>query len=141
MCVCVCVLFSLNPPGTHPRPLPPLLSNLSKTEHDACHIALTAEIDWLEAHADSAGPFLCGKDFSIADAALIPFFLRLFELRARAGFELPSRCTKLIAWYGAVSARPSVGVALDLPPGEEGDWEAALARFFVGYLGPRPAAT
>lgn len=117
-----------------------LRGNLSKTEHDAAMAALGAEIEWLEAHADSAGPFLCGRDFSIADAALIPFFLRMFELRARAGFELPSRCTRLIRWYGAVADRPSVGASLELPEGEGDNYETALQRFFVGYLGPRPAA-
>ena len=117
-----------------------LRGNLSKTEHDAALASLTAEIDWLETHADSDGPFLCGHAFSIADAALIPFFLRMFELRARAGFELPSRCVRLIRWYGAVADRPSVGASLALPEGEGDDYEAALARFFVGYLGPRPSA-
>lgn len=116
-----------------------LRGNLAQPEHDAAVAALAAEIDWLEAHADSAGPFLCGKEFSIADAAVVPFFLRMFELRARAGFELPGRCARLIRWYGAVAARDSVAKSLELPAGEGDDYEAALARFFVGYLGPRPA--
>ena len=129
-------------PGSRPHPPSPLCSNLTKPEFDAATAALTAELDWLEAHADSNGPYFCGVRFSLADAGIVPFFLRLFELKARAGFELPARCVKLIRWYGAVVERASVGATLVAPPGagEEGDdYEAALARFFVGYLGPRPA--
>lgn len=124
------------------RPLPrftPALSNLPKPDFDAATAALTAELDWLEAHADSNGPFFCGAEFSLADAGIVPFFLRLFELKARTGFEIPSRCTKLVRWYGAVVERPSVGATLAAPPSEGDDYEAALTKFFVGYLGPRPA--
>ena len=84
---------------------------------------LTAELDWLNTHADSAGPFYCGAAFSIADAALVPFFLRMFELQARVGFEIPGRCDRLIKWYAAVVERPSVIASLETP--EEGlDYEA-----------------
>jgi len=141
---------------------------------------LTSELEWLEAHADAAGPYFNGACFSLADAALIPFFLRMFELKARSGFEIPARCEKLIRWYGACASRASVIGTLNTPSGEEegegeeekeggagalaalasvagaegaekqkgggggsvsngNDWEVALTKFFVGYLGPRPA--
>jgi glutathione S-transferase len=102
--------------------------------------ALLAAIDWLEAHADPQGPFYCGAHFSTADCAAIPFFLRLFELKARTGFELPARCTRLIRWYGACADRDSV-VATLASPEEDMDWEDALAKFFAHYLGPRPAGS
>jgi glutathione S-transferase len=108
------------------------------------------------------GPYYCGARFSLADAALVPFFLRMFELKARSGFEIPARCERLIRWYGACASRSSVIGTLNTPPGEEegeggeggggeggsgsgiasngNDWEVALTKFFVGYLGPRPAA-
>jgi len=92
----------------------------------------------------------------------VPFFLRMFELKARSGFEIPARCERLIRWYGACASRSSVIGTLNTPPGEEegeggeggggeggsgsgiasngNDWEVALTKFFVGYLGPRPAA-
>ena len=101
--------------------------------------ALLAAIDWLEEHADADGPFYAGERFSIADAAAIPFFLRLFELKARTGFELPSRCSRLIRWYENVSARESV-VATLITPDDGDDYEGALAKFFSHYLGPRPVA-
>lgn len=148
-----------------------LRGGLSPEEQKRQKGALTAELEWLEAHADAAGPFYNGARFSLADAALIPFFLRMFELKARSGFEIPARCEKLIRWYGACASRESVIGTLNTPPGEgeegeggageqgggaEGgaaaggggaaaasdgnDWEVALTKFFVGYLGPRPAA-
>ena len=98
--------------------------------------ALLAAIEWLEDHADPNGPFYCGASFSVADAAAIPFFLRLFELQARTGFELPAKCAKLIRWYGNCADRESVVATLTSP--EEGlDYEGALERFFAHYLGPR----
>ena len=145
-----------------------LRGGLSKEEQQRQKEVLTKELEWLEAHADAAGPYFNGVRFSLADAALIPFFLRMFELKARSGFEIPARCERLIRWYGACASRASVIGTLVTPPeeeeegggGEEGgesgdggsgaggsggrngsnDWEVALTRFFVGYLGPRPVA-
>lgn len=147
-----------------------LRGGLTADEQKRHKDSLTAELEWLELHADAAGPFYNGVRFSLADAALIPFFLRMFELKARSGFEIPARCEKLIRWYGACAGRESVIGTLNTPPGEgeeegageqsgtEGgaaggggsggaaaasdgnDWEVALTKFFVGYLGPRPAA-
>lgn len=138
-----------------------LRGGLSKEEHKRQKEILTKELEWLEAHADAAGPYYNGAHFSLADAALIPFFLRMFELKARSGFEIPARCEKLIRWYGACASRASVIGTLNTPPGEDeeangnegeggaagdgaatssgNDWEFALTKFFVGYLGPRPA--
>ena len=144
-----------------------LRGGLAPEEQKRQKDVLTAELEWLEAHADAAGPFYNGARFSMADAALIPFFLRMFELKARSGFEIPARCEKLLRWYGACASRESVIGTLNTPPGEgegeeggageqgggaEGgaggggaaasdgnDWEVALTKFFVGYLGPRPA--
>jgi glutathione S-transferase len=98
--------------------------------------ALLAAIEWLEERADANGPFYCGEHFSIADAAIIPFFLRLFELQARTGFELPARCGRLIRWYTACADRESV-VATLASPDEGLEYEEALAKFFAHYLGPR----
>ena len=146
-----------------------LRGGLTPEERTKQKALLTAELEWLEAHADAAGPYFCGAHFSLADAALIPFFLRMFELRARSGFEIPARCERLIRFYGACASRSSVIGTLNTPPGEEeeeggeggdggegeggaggqggsgipassgSDWEVALTKFFVGYLGPRPA--
>ena len=145
-----------------------LRGGLSAEEQKKQKDVLTKELEWLEAHADAAGPYYNGACFSMADAALIPFFLRMFELKARSGFEIPARCEKLIRWYGACASRESVIGTLNTPPevggdgveeaggGEGGagaggsgsgaaaassdgnDWEVALTKFFVGYLGPRP---
>ena len=93
----------------------------------------------MNAHADSAGPFYCGAAFSIADAALVPFFLRMFELQARVGFEIPGRCDRLIKWYAAVVERPSVIASLETP--EEGlDYEAGGGGGNMAGVGGRPRA-
>ena len=42
---------------------------------------LTSELLWLEGAFDSAGPYLAGEQFSLVDAAIIPWFLRMFVLK------------------------------------------------------------
>ena len=42
---------------------------------------LTSELLWLEGAFDSAGPYLAGSQFSLVDAAIIPWFLRMYVLK------------------------------------------------------------
>ncbi len=57
---------------------------------------LGAQCDWLEAQADSAGPFFMGGHFSLVDCALVPWFVRAYVLQHFRGLQLPpERCTKV----------------------------------------------
>ena len=50
---------------------------------------LHEQLRWLEGHFDSMGPYFMGAQFSIADASLLPFFLRLPLLQQYRNFSLP----------------------------------------------------
>lgn len=55
-----------------------------------------------------AGPFLCGADFTLADAAALPFFERLvFSLRHFKKLEPLKGYPRTAAWLEAAMARPS----------------------------------
>ena len=55
------------------------------------------------------GPGLAGEAFSLADAAVIPYLLRLDLLRLRNLWE---RLPRVAAWYERMRARPSVNKEL-----------------------------
>ena len=57
------------------------------------------QFHWLEEQVDSQGPYFMGKDFSMVDIALLPWFIRLFILEHYRGFGLPADCKKLAAWH------------------------------------------
>ena len=59
------------------------------------------------------GPYLMGKDFSLADAHILPFFLRLVvSLRHFKKYEMPqSEFAPLLEWYDLCSKRKSVQAA------------------------------
>ena len=62
-----------------------------------------------EALAD--GPWLAGADYSLADAAVTPYVLRL-DMLGMAGMWEGSR-PRVGDWYGRIRERPSAAVALD----------------------------
>ena len=62
-----------------------------------------------EALAD--GPWLAGADYSLADAAVTPYVLRL-DMLGMAGMWEGAR-PRVGDWYGRIRARPSAALALD----------------------------
>ncbi|KAL7484412.1 hypothetical protein ACHAW6_010057 [Cyclotella cf. meneghiniana] len=60
--------------------------------------------------ADSGGPYLLGKDFSLADIHLFPFIQRMaVTLKHWKGYELPrEKFPKLLNWFENCSTRESV---------------------------------
>lgn len=70
------------------------------------------------------GPWVCGRQFTLADCALIPYVLRLDHLGQRG---LIDRMPNIARWYDAVQARPSWKTAI-------ADWlpERAVAAFTAG---------
>ena len=59
------------------------------------------------------GPFLMGKDFTLADIHVLPFFLRLvITLKHYKGYDVPKdRFARLLEWYDLCSQRESVSTA------------------------------
>ena len=59
------------------------------------------------------GPFLMGKEFTLADVHVLPFFLRLVvTLKHYKGYEIPKeRFDRLLQWYEICSQRESVSTA------------------------------
>jgi glutathione S-transferase len=58
----------------------------------------------------SGGPYLMGKHFTLADAHVLPFFLRLVvSLKHFKGYEIPKdEFAVLLEWYAICSERDSV---------------------------------
>ncbi|MFQ5507235.1 MAG: glutathione S-transferase family protein, partial [Planctomycetota bacterium] len=77
---------------------------------------LRRHVDMLRALDDCLGhqPWLIGSEFTIADASLIPYIVRLEHLRMSALLE---RAPNVAKWYEACSERPSFGSAIvDMMP-------------------------
>ena len=66
--------------------------------------ALGRFVDLLDAIQASSGSWLSGPDFGLADAAVLPYVLRLDHL---AMTPLIDARPRVAAWYAAVQARPS----------------------------------
>jgi glutathione S-transferase len=60
----------------------------------------------LEALADSAGPYLCGPELSLADLHLIPVYA-YFSMTPE-GKKALAGAPRLTRWWQTVGARPSV---------------------------------
>ena len=76
---------------------------------------LTSELLWLEGAFDSAGPYLAGEQFSLVDAAIIPWFLRMFVLKKYRCVPPKGRGqTSNGALYGPLSL--SLSLSRALPP-------------------------
>ena len=56
------------------------------------------QLHWLEKHVDPQGPYFMGKNFSMVDIALVPWFIRMFILEHYRGFGLPADCQHLASW-------------------------------------------
>jgi len=69
---------------------------------------LAVACEWLDAQCDAEGPYFMGPQFSLVDAALAPFFLRMPALDHYRNFKLPQDCVKLREWSEKVVKRPSV---------------------------------
>ena len=68
-------------------------SNVSRQDKEGQQQAaqtLDTELQWLEGHFDSLGPYFLGTEFSLVDISLLPFFLRLDVLQQYRGYSLPS---------------------------------------------------
>lgn len=93
------------------------------------HTALRQYLDVMQQAENllADGPWICGRQFTLADCTLIPYVLRLDHLAQKALIE--RRFPRIARWYEAVQARPSWKTAIS-------DWmsERAIAKFTAGGL-------
>lgn len=89
----------------------------------------TALLQYLDVmkHANdllNGGPWVCGKQFTLADCALVPYVLRLDHLGQKGMID---KLPNIARWYEAVQARPAWKTAI-------ADWlpERAVAAFAAG---------
>mmetsp|Transcript_35926 Transcript_35926/g.110208 ORF Transcript_35926/g.110208 Transcript_35926/m.110208 type:complete len:129 (+) Transcript_35926:348-734(+) len=88
---------------------------------------------FLEIHGDASGPFLCGEDFSFAEAMMAPFVQRcipnLLHFVDVDCMAMVRRHPRVEALVTAILARPSV-IATGVEEGEMiKSMESMLARF------------
>jgi glutathione S-transferase len=58
------------------------------------------------------GPFVCGKDITIGDIAMAPYFYRMKVLEHYRGFFVPESNAKFHIWKKAVLDHPDVKLTL-----------------------------
>lgn len=97
------------------RPFYGLLLRQEAEAQQQCAQRLAGVIEWLDAQADAEGPFFLGKQFTLVDASLAPFFLRLPVLKHYRGFDLPPDCVKLRDWADAIRQHKHVAATCVSP--------------------------
>jgi glutathione S-transferase len=97
---------------------------------------LDEALKWLDGALDPAGPYALGSDFTIADAAMAPFALRLSVLEPLVGYAPPSGLPRFEAWRAACAARPSVKATMQ-PPEAGRSWAAQMTDTYKVYLADR----
>lgn len=94
---------------------------------------LNAELEQLQEKLSPDGPYFQGEQFSLVDAAVLPWLLRLPLLKHYRGYELPDSLDRLKKYIAASKERPSVQATLKTPDGE--DYDAAMIRVYEKYGG------
>lgn len=96
-----------------------LLYGSPPAQHDALRAQLADELRFLEREAlgtrSHDGPYWLGRQFSLVDVTLYPWFEQLAVLEEFRGFALPAELPLLRVWWKAVAERPSVR-SLAQPP-------------------------
>ncbi len=109
-------------------------------DSDAAGAALSEALAWFDSElSKGGGPYALGENFTLADAAIAPFMLRLGVLCALCGYGVPAGLKALEAYRAAVAAHPAV-VASMVPPEGAGTYEEAMLATYRSYVGERKAA-
>jgi len=88
-----------------------LLMNKDDSKHSQLVEELEQALDVLQQSLTSrGGPYLMGKEFTLADIHVLPFFLRMtVSLRHFKNYEMPaSKFQKMLEWYELCNERPAV---------------------------------
>lgn len=98
-----------------------------------CAAKMMAELKWLEDEADPDGPYFLGKDFSMVDASLAPWFLRESVLEYYRPFpSLRIKSPRLLRWMQAIKQHAAVKATQRHP--EEGvNYDDALLAHYSKY--------
>ncbi len=99
------------------------------------------ELDWLETQASTDGPWLCGERFTLADAALAPFFGRFRVLEHYRGLDLLEGRERLTRWSARVWKRPSFVGTRETPGDFDGSWRDYMIEVYETYASGEPAST
>ncbi|HEX9700858.1 MAG TPA: glutathione S-transferase family protein [Acidobacteriota bacterium] len=67
------------------------------------------------ARLSGAGPYWLGREASLLDFALYPFFERLPAWAHYRGLGIPDDCPRLAGWFAAMAERPSVRAIANTP--------------------------
>eukprot|EP00878_Enallax_costatus_P016290 GHUV01017087.1.p1 GENE.GHUV01017087.1~~GHUV01017087.1.p1 ORF type:complete len:240 (+),score=82.52 GHUV01017087.1:537-1256(+) len=100
---------------------------------------LAAALKWAEGEASSEGPYFMGRDFTLVDAAIIPFFIRLRLLDRMGLFTMPEDLPKLQAWEAACLAHPAVSGSMQ-PPDSSKSYMDHMFETYQQYIAERKAA-
>jgi len=118
--------------------------NMTEEEIERQRQVLIAAVDRLDAHLETEGPFLAGKEVTAADVKAVPMLERFqFQLPFfAAALELhdAERWPALARWYDAMRAQPAYQ---DRVAGDEYSWVAVapvLMRIFGSQNGTLPEA-
>ncbi|WIA20134.1 hypothetical protein OEZ85_005984 [Tetradesmus obliquus] len=113
----------------------------SASAEDAAPAAedLSAALAWLEGQASSSGPFILGAEFSLVDAALAPFYIRLQLLEKLGLYTVPDGLPKLSAWGEALMGHPAVAGSI-VPPDPSQPYIDQLLANYKEFIAKRKAA-
>ncbi len=92
---------------------------VSDAEEDAAYAALDYLLDQME-EALAPGPWIAGKDYSLADIAMAPYINRI-EVLKRPEMLSASRRPRLAEWWQRIQARPAFKDAFSLANPDKSD--------------------
>eukprot|EP00879_Flechtneria_rotunda_P002450 GHRR01002647.1.p1 GENE.GHRR01002647.1~~GHRR01002647.1.p1 ORF type:complete len:287 (+),score=98.33 GHRR01002647.1:87-947(+) len=114
-----------------------LAAGPSETEPAAAQ--LNAALEWLEGQVSSEGPHFLGKDLSLVDAAIIPFFIRMRLMEQLGSYKAPQGLKKLGVWEAATMKHPAVQGSMQ-PPDNDKSYFNQLLVHTEEYIARRKAA-
>lgn len=102
---------------------------------------LNGSLQWVEAElSQSEGPFFMGPNFTLVDAAVAPFVLRLKVLEGLGDFyKVPQGLSRFSAYCDALAAHPAVCASM-APPDSSRSWTEQLVENYKVYVARRKAA-
>lgn len=92
---------------------------VSEAEEDAAYAALDYLLDQMEA-ALTRGPWLLGRDYSLADIALAPYVNRI-EVLKRPEMVGAARRPRVADWWRRIQARPAFEAAFSVANPDKSD--------------------